>query len=358
MNFLFKNMKVLVIQQKMIGDVLTSSILLEALRNKYPNARLHYLINEHTLPVVKNNPYLNKYILFTKKNEASKLDLLKLALEIRKNKYDVVIDVYSKFSSNLISLLSSSKIKISKYKWYTHFIYTHVFNEESKSITNAGLAVENRIKLLSPLITSAKIYKPKIYLTKKEIESSRQFLRQSNINLDKPIYMISVLGSSKNKTYPLQYMAQIIDTIVNNTKAQILFNYIPNQKTEAKAVFNYCNLNTQKHIYFNVYGNSLRSFLAITSQCTALIGNEGGAVNMAKALNIPTFTIFSPWIKKEAWSMFDDGKKHVSTHLVDVNPTLYKNMPVKTFKKDYEAMYHHFKPDTITLLLNTFLKQF
>ncbi len=47
-------MKILVIQQKMIGDVLTSSILFEALRLKYPNAQLDYLINEHTFPVVQN----------------------------------------------------------------------------------------------------------------------------------------------------------------------------------------------------------------------------------------------------------------------------------------------------------------
>ena len=56
----------------------------------------------------------------------------------------------------------------------------------------------------------------------------------------------------------------------------------------------------QKQIYFDVFGETLRDFLAITYHCDALIGNEGGAINMAKALNVPTFTIFSPWIKKEA----------------------------------------------------------
>ena len=53
-------MKILVIQQKMIGDVLTSSILFEVLRAKYPNAQLDYLVNSHTLPVIENNP--NQYI--------------------------------------------------------------------------------------------------------------------------------------------------------------------------------------------------------------------------------------------------------------------------------------------------------
>ena len=57
-------MKILVIQQKMIGDVLTSSILFEVLRAEYPNAELHYLIYPHTLPVVENNPFIDKIIIF------------------------------------------------------------------------------------------------------------------------------------------------------------------------------------------------------------------------------------------------------------------------------------------------------
>ena len=58
-------MKVLVIQQKMIGDVLTSSILFEAIKIEHPSAELHYLINSHTVPVVENNPFVDKLVLLS-----------------------------------------------------------------------------------------------------------------------------------------------------------------------------------------------------------------------------------------------------------------------------------------------------
>ena len=136
--------------------------------------------------------------------------------------------------------------------------------------------------------------------------------------------MISVLGSGDSaRLIPWQQMAKIIDAVVDHTNGQILFNYIPKQIHEAKAVYNFCKAETKSKIFFDVFGKSLREFLCITHHCTALIGNEGGAVNMAKALNIPTFTIFSPWIKKEAWSMFEDGKSHVSVHLSDYQPQLF-----------------------------------
>ena len=85
---------------------------------------------------------------------------------------------------------------------------------------------------------------------------------------------------------------------------------------DAFEIYNLCNKETQKHIKIDLIPGNLREFLAITKHCNALIGNEGGAVNMAKALDIPTFTIFSPWINKNDWNCFEDGKNNISVHEV------------------------------------------
>jgi len=96
----------------------------------------------------------------------------------------------------------------------------------------------------------------------------------------------------------------------------------------------------------------------LTSHCDALIGNEGGAINMAKALNIPTFTIFSPWIEKEAWNMFDDDKRHTSIHLKDKNSEIYIGKTAKQMKKQSSDLYNNFTPELITPKLKDYLKQF
>lgn len=346
-------MKVLVIQQKMIGDVLTSSILFEVLKAKYPDAELHYVINSHTFPVVQHNPYIDKFVVFTPEMEHHKKLLLRFLKTIRKEQYEVVIDVYAKPISILITLFSGAKIKISKYKRYSQLIYNHSVKYAKKPRTNASLAIENRLKLLHPLGIENNPIKPKIYLTTKEIEDSRLFLEQHAIDLSKPLFMISVLGSGPNKTYPYPYMAKLIDEIVSQTRGQILFNYIPKQDTEAKAIYNLCKKETQTHIHFNVFGNSLRSFLAITKHCTALLGNEGGAVNMAKALNIPTFTIFSPGLNKENWNMFEDGKENISVHLKDYSK--YSKNSMTDAKKNPDSYYLQFKPEFLKPQLTAFL---
>ena len=340
----------------MIGDVLASSILFEALKLKYPKSQLYYLINEHTYPVVQNNPFIDHFIFYTSEIEKSKLKLLEFAKSIKKEKFDIVIDAYSKLSSNLITAISGSKTKISKYKHYTSFIYTHTVKYKNEPITKAGLAVENRLMLLEPidLDLSKNIIKPKIYLTDTERENAKKTLLQSKIELNRPLFMISVLGSGRNKTYPLEYMAKVIDVILKKTNAQILFNYIPKQIEEAKAIYNHCELETQKHIFMDVFVNDLRGFLALASYCNALIGNEGGAINMAKALSIPTFSIFSPWIDRNTWSIFEDDY-NVSVHLKDFKPEIYRNKEEKKLKKDALSLYNDFKPSYFTSELEQFL---
>ena len=348
-------MKILVIQQKMIGDVLTSSILFKHLRTAYPLATLDYLINSHTTAVVEKNPFIDHLILFSKKEENSTIALLKFAKQISLQKYDIVIDIYSKLSSNIISYVSKADVRISYYKWYSSWIYTDTVKLQSD--TQLNLAITNRLLLLDFLKVKSTLEAPKIYLTSKEISAGKRLLENYNIDFDTPIYMVSILGSSKNKTYPLSFMAKLLDGIVKETKAQLLFNYIPNQIEDVRHVYDLCNRATKSHIYLDVFGGNLREFLSLTHHCTALIGNEGGAINMAKALNIPTFTIFSPWIDKAVWSLFENHQ-NVSVHLKDFEPELYKNKDIKGLKKDALRLYPLLKPEKIMPHLTQFLTTF
>jgi heptosyltransferase II len=349
-------MKILVIQQKMIGDVLTSSILFEALRKEFPKARLEYLIYKHTAAVVENNPFIDEMIL-SKKEDFKPHNFPAFLQRIRSRKYDVIIDVYSKIGTALLCAYSGAGITISYEKWYTRKLYSHVIKRADKALTPAGLAIENRLRLLTPLIENAPAQlKPKIHLTKEETTAAKQRLEQAGISGQSKLLMVSVLGSSEEKTYPLQYLATLLDKAVEETKAQLLFNYIPRQLPEAQKICEMCNQETRKHIHLEVFGKSLREFMALTSHCNALIGNEGGAVNMAKALDLPTFAIFSPGIKKEDWSLFETGLSNKSVHLKDYRKDLFENTTTSSLKKDYEELYAEFKPEFIWEELEEFLK--
>ena len=341
----------------MIGDVLTTSLLFELLREHYPSGQLDYLVNTNTLPVIENNPFIDKVQTFTPKIEASKSELRAFRKQIKDEEYDIVLDVYSKLGSAILTKFSGAKKRIAYRKWYTQHKYTHTFVPKTISTLDEGLAIENRVMLLKPILGEVlQIPKPKIYLLPEEISQAKQLLTQHGVNLKNPLFMMGILGSDKIKTYPLPYMATLLDYIVSETQAQLIFNYIPKQQSDADALYGLCSEKTQKHIFKNVYGNNIRQFLALTQHCEALIGNEGGAVNMAKALDIPTFSIFAPWILKEAWNSYEASGAHISVHLKDFYPELYTQHP-KKFKKQSESLYKQFAPDFIIPKLKEFLSR-
>lgn len=339
----------------MIGDVLTTSLLFEVLRSHYPKAQLDFLINSNTKPVVENNPYINKYWLYSKEHEVSASLKTAFRHSLKNEKYDAVIDVYAKIGSAFLTKYTGAKNRISYRKWYTRHKYTTTVVPKVSTSLNEGLAIANRVLLLEPLLGKIdSIPKPKIYLRQEEKEKAEQRLAEYGIDTEKPIYMIGILGSSKNKTYPLSSMAKILNFLVQETKGQLLFNYIPRQQSEADELIELCSTSTKKNIFKELYGKDLREFLALTSYCDALIGNEGGAVNMAKALDIPTFSIFAPWILKEAWNSYENTSKNVSVHLKDFHPELYTKHP-KKYKKRAVSMYHLFDFEYITPVLQRFL---
>lgn len=350
-------MKVLIIQQKMIGDVLTCSILCELIKKKHPDYEVHYLINTNTKPVVDHNPFIDKLVLFENDYRDSKVALFKFLLSIRKEKYDIVIDAYSKLESNLITLFSGAKQKISFKKYYSKFIYSEPIDLKTIAESNLGLAIERRQQLLAPFDfqTDFTIF-PKLYVTSEENNNAVALLQSHQVNLSKKTVMVSIIGSSENKTYPLGYMSKIVDYIAESQDCNILFNYIPNQLQDAKVIYEECLPNTRKQIYFDVLGKNLKEFIALVNQCDYIIGNDGGAINMAKALNKPSFIIFSPWIDKKVWATFEDGIYHKSVHLKDYIPEYFTNKNEAYLKKNSITLYQHFKPELIKENLTSYIK--
>jgi heptosyltransferase-2 len=350
-------MKILVIQQKMIGDVLATSIICNNLKLIYPNSQVDYLVYPFTIPVLENNPNINRAILFEDVYRKNKIAFFKFLIAIRKQKYDLVIDAYGKLESNLVTAFSGAKTRIGAHKSYTSFLYSQTVKELKNPTTEAGTALENRLNLLIPLAPSIKLKnKPVIFLTEKEIGDGKAILVNNKIDFSKKIYMISVLGSGTNKTYPFLFMAKLLDRIVEKNQAVLLFNYMPSQEKEAKAIFDLCQLKTQDSIKINIISGNIRGFLSLTYHCDALIGNEGGAVNMAKAINIPTFTIFSPWIVKEAWNSFENEKTNISVHLKDFRPDLFGSKSPKKMKNEALKLYDSFIPELLYPKLENFIK--
>lgn len=341
----------------MIGDVLVSSLLCENLKKAYPLALIDYMVYESTIGVLQGNPYIDNLVLFKEEHRKSKHSFFRLIKEIQHTNYDVVIDSYSKLESWITMFFLKPAIKISYKKPGRNFLYDYSVDLLDNPTSNIGLIIERRLSLLTPLrLKIPLVSNPKLYISNEELNFADAIFEEFGIDKNKRTIMISIIGSSEVKTYPLEKMAEVIESIVEQTDANILFNYIPNQIKDAQSVFNACNEHTRNHIYFDLLGKNLREFIAIMNSCDIIIGNDGGAINMAKALDKPSFIIFSPWIEKEMWATFEDGVFHKSVHLKYYKPELFINKSTKELKKESLELYSNFYFTYFKEELHTFLK--
>ena len=293
--------KILILQHKMIGDVLICSLLCKNLRLWNPNANIDFVANRHTLDVIRNNPYIDKIIVFEDSFANDKLGLLKFLNQFRKKRYDYVIDAYGKLESVLICLFTHARHKIGYKKFYSSIVYNQSIVRKKTLEGKLQLSIKNRLQLLEPIIGDfPKNSEVEIYLTPEEIRSTRVRL-DSFLGKGNQAIMVSALGSSENKTYPFEYMAQLMDTAHQTTKLPFILNYRPDQKDQINKLIEHLHPTTQKAVVKSLTPNSLRDYMATAYHCVAVVGNEGGAINIAKGLKKPTFAIFSPLIDPVGW---------------------------------------------------------
>ena len=349
-----KMKKILVIQNKRIGDVLISSVIANNIKKIFPESEVTYFVYDYTTGVLENNPNIDR-IISVKEKELKKIPkLLKTIARIKKEKYDIIFDPYSKFQSRMICLFSGSKYRIGLKRAHKELklpFYTHPISFLEHRSTDCGKAIEDRINLISSVFELKNPqYAPKIFLTKEEENYDR-------INsLKRPVIMLGILGSTPQKSMPYKYMVEIIDYIAANYKGTILFNYAPYQKEEMMKIYEMCQ--NKDRINLDIYEDSIRGFIKLMNQCDILISNEGGSVHITKALNIPTFTIYSPYVNKEHWCSFEDGNEHDSIHLLEEKPDLFSSFTLEERRKieeDPNSLYQKLTPEMILSKLKPFL---
>src|SRR4051812_6677285 len=106
-------MRLLLIRLREIGDVVFTTPAIRALRQRFPDAYITYIVEPAAAPVVAGNPHLNSVVISRgRRGVAGLLDDLALVRRVRAEHYDLVIDFHSGPRSSLIAWLSGAPRRI------------------------------------------------------------------------------------------------------------------------------------------------------------------------------------------------------------------------------------------------------
>ena len=101
--------KILIVRLRRIGDVVMTTPALTLLKEHFPKARLTYLVEEPYRRLVEGHPGLDRVIAIPPKHRFK--DFVRLVREVRKERYDVLLDLHGGPRASWITFWSRAKIK-------------------------------------------------------------------------------------------------------------------------------------------------------------------------------------------------------------------------------------------------------
>ena len=106
-------MNILLIRLRLIGDVVFTTPVIRALKRTLPGARITYLVERDAAAVVAGNPHLDDVIVVRRSRGLTRVvEDARLALELRRRRFDIVIDMHGGPRSGWLTLATGAPQRV------------------------------------------------------------------------------------------------------------------------------------------------------------------------------------------------------------------------------------------------------
>ncbi len=228
---------ILIVQTAFIGDVILSTSLIEKISKEWPGATIDFLLRKGNEGILENNPHVRRRYIWDKKRNKYK-NLFAILHEVKKENYDVLINLQRHFSTGLFSALSKSKIRIGFVENPLSFLY----HFKEKHFNNDGRHEIQKIQSLVGQLAGDEVCMPRLYSSNADKEKVAPLLEG-----DDEIITISPSSVWYTKELPTIKWVELVKKIPDDIKVFILGG--PNdwakgdeiiRESKRPKLFNYC----------------------------------------------------------------------------------------------------------------------
>ncbi|MBC7863670.1 MAG: glycosyltransferase family 9 protein [Bacteroidia bacterium] len=160
--------KILVIQTAFIGDVILATSVLEKLHGHYSGAEIFLLVRKGNESLFADHPFLKETLVWNKQ-QGKYSSLFKMLKRIRKEKFDLVVNLHRHASSGFLSAFSGSK----KIVGFDKNPFSFLFTGKQKHIIGRDYHETGRNHSLIREFTDEHPAKPKLYPSPEQNEKVR-----------------------------------------------------------------------------------------------------------------------------------------------------------------------------------------
>jgi heptosyltransferase-2 len=288
--------KILIIRLSSIGDILLATPLLRALREKFRQARLDFVVKSEFADVVRYHPAINQLYELNLKNGWP--DLKALGHRLRETRYDVIFDIHKNFRSTYLThaakpprVFRHRKHLVRRWLWV---------NTKINLMQNIPPIYRRYLEAATPLGIAAQPRDDgrwlELFWSEKEEQEADYavFARHWQPNL--PLIGMAPSAGYFTKRWPAEYFSELAANLIHRGNQVVILGGAQDvdlAKKIAQIVNASISRDNRELPLINLAGAlSLLGSAAIIKRCQIFVANDSGLMHIAEAVGTPLIAIF------------------------------------------------------------------
>ncbi|MCF8063564.1 MAG: glycosyltransferase family 9 protein [Deltaproteobacteria bacterium] len=276
---------VLIVKPSALGDVIQATAVLPVIKETFPRARVSWLVFEQNAGALQGNPLIDRLIVVKRKG-LGPMRIVSLVRELRREHFDLVVDLQCLLRSGLIAYAAGSGRRAG---YANGRELSTLFYNEPYEIPRDMHAVDGYL-LMCRMLGCREAEEVRFVLPGGEAERSRVERLLRSTGGCGPVVAVCPTAGWPTKTWPEAGFARTADLLVDEYGARVLWLGSPKERPVGKRA-----AGLMKHPSRNLVGElSLPEVAVLLQPSDLFVGNDSGLMHMAAAAGTRTAVVFGP----------------------------------------------------------------
>lgn len=285
-----KDFKVLVIKFSSAGDIILSTAAIREIREKFRYGyKITFLVGEESKDILLTCPYIDELLVCDFKNKDKGMrGLLKLGGVLRKQNFDLVVDLQNNRKSHILSALTLSQNRYG----YDNKKFGFLLNKRIKDDLTLIDPVTHQFRILKMLGIDLNNPHLELWPTDEDRHYIDEFLNSQWISGNQKLVGINISASLRwlSKNWPIEHIFKLCAEL-SRRDLRVVITGTERDSIEANKL-----LNSLKHIkLINACGKTTINQLAcLIKRCDVYISSDSAPLHIAAAMDTPFIALFGP----------------------------------------------------------------
>lgn len=288
----FDPRNILVIDFGQLGDVVLSLPALRAIRERFPRAKITVAIGKPGGEIIKLSGYANDVLEVDRVGlrDGNKLvsigRIIKFVGDVRKQKYDFVIDLHSLSETNLLGFLSGAPRRLYARRPGRSIDILANFEPRPQREAQSAHAVDRYLDVIKPLGIENPTRTPVLKTGTAENAAVEALLKKEKANSGTLLVGIFPGAGNASRRWPLEHFAEIADHLIRNERVRVIVFAGPEERPllpQMRPLF------PKGTIFFDKL--TIPQLVSAQARLTLFISNDTGPVHIAAAVGTPVVVI-------------------------------------------------------------------